>query len=122
MRVTLEAETLPELFTRAAQEVSRHLYGSEPPGDAVREKIVLEAPDLSALLYQWIEALLRAFKEQRMVFGRFEIHQCEASGNLWRLRADVTGDWSPAQTRTLQCRRVNVIKMVSRFEAECEWD
>ena len=119
MRLNLEAETLSQLFAQAAEETTRRLCGVDLPGAALREKIVVEASDLSALLQNWIDTLLHLFQDQRMAFSRFEFHELRCADHRWRLRADVTGDWVPA-VAAWRCHGAQVIQAPPGFQARFE--
>jgi SHS2 domain-containing protein len=92
VRLSVEAETLPLLFERVAQDVTRTLLPSEAIGAALREKLTVEAADLSALLKNWIDALLACLYEQRMAFSEFKILRLDHQDNLWSLQTETTGE------------------------------
>jgi SHS2 domain-containing protein len=92
VRITFEAETPAQLFERAAREVTRTLLPSETIGAALREKLTVEAADLSALLKNWVDVILACLYEQRMAFSKFQILHLANQDGIWRLQAEATGE------------------------------
>lgn len=89
--MAVTAATLPELFTRAARGMFWMIQGDAPSGAlsaappvAVRS-ISLAAPDLSALLREWLRELLYWHESEGLSFGEARFSTLEDV----RLVADV---------------------------------
>ena len=91
MNLSISAPTVPELFEAAAVELTNCLMNAESVGEALRERFMIEAPDLSRLLQEWINMLLELLRVQRMVFCRFRVLEIKGEGPFI-LRAEVTGE------------------------------
>src|SRR5262245_32679154 len=101
MRLTATGRTLPDLFDHAASQLLSVLLPVDDVGEALREKIVVEAADPNALLSAWINRLLEMARVQRMIFRRHQFQ--ELTDDPARLRAESVGElFDPLRHRLRQ--------------------
>lgn len=60
-------------------------------GEAIREKIVLEAPDLTALLKEWIHTLIQLHRQ--LLFSRVQVLELKETPGACQLKAEATGEF-----------------------------
>ena len=117
--------TFLELFQNATQQLLPLLINPSEVSGTLREKIVLEAPEASALLKDWMNALLSLAAQQRILFLdiRFQEFQA-AAGAPSRLKAEVVGELMDPLRHTfrrnpgsLTCGAVALENPAGRFTA-----
>lgn len=86
--ITVEAETLQELFARAAWGMFSIITDPEKVVCRSSESIGVEATDLEALLVRWLSELNYRHVTRHLVYGRFEVLELEPH----RLVARVCGE------------------------------
>lgn len=85
--ISVWADDLDELFAEAARAVVRIM--GRGSGDETRtERVALEAPDLDALLVDWLSEMLYLFEARDVVPERVDVHVSEAP---WRVDGLVAG-------------------------------
>jgi SHS2 domain-containing protein len=125
MEWRIAAESLPQLFERAAAELTSRLLSPEDIGQALREQVVVEAADSTALLVAWMNTLLRMVSEQRMVFNHFEVSiSPAASAHSSALRAILIGELLDphrhvfhVDPKRLTCSSAELTSLNAAFEA-----
>jgi len=89
----IAGRALPELFQNAAQRLLPALIDPEDVGETHRERLVVEAEDLSSLLKEWLTALLNLAQDQRILFHRVQIERLDTTpGKPYRILASVVGE------------------------------
>jgi SHS2 domain-containing protein len=86
--LTLEADTLPELYAEAGRAVAVLLLCDPPPPpppDAPTLTVELTAPDAAALLVDWVNELLYRTQVESTAFTDFAVTLAE-SGHTLRAR------------------------------------
>jgi SHS2 domain-containing protein len=78
----VRAPDLPALFARAGLALAELMLGEDadltPPAEgAVREQVVVTAPDREALLAAWLDELIFRAEVRKAVFTRFQIARLE---------------------------------------------
>jgi SHS2 domain-containing protein len=98
----VEADTPKDLFEQLAHRLVGRMVNQEDVGEALREKLQVEAPDLEALLKEWVLGILQLMHQQKMVFGRFALEEVKnpKKGSFF-LRADVIGELFDPQRHVL---------------------
>jgi SHS2 domain-containing protein len=73
--VALTADTLPELFAEAGRALAELLLGTvpAPPADGPRFAVTVSAPDLPALLVEWLNELIFRTDVHHAVFTAFTV-------------------------------------------------
>jgi SHS2 domain-containing protein len=126
--VILQAKgaTLPELFEEIARQLLTQLINPEDVGLALREKVVVEGPNLQRLLQEWVISLLNLTRIQKMVFAKIQILQvktpdegpcmllAETVGELW----DSQRHEIKLNIETLLCQEVRLNKDDKGYSAE----
>lgn len=93
LTLQLYGNSLPQLFENIARELLKTFIEPEDVGVALREKILVEGADTSALLKAWVEALLSLVSNQHILFKSFRFQEFEAERTgAGRLRAEITGE------------------------------
>jgi len=122
----INANSLPQLFENTGRELLKTLINPEDVGQALREKVVLEAADASSLLHEWVNTLLRLVRDQGILFKsyRFQEFELERTG-AGKLRVEITGELvdsarhvfkiKPAECR---CDQVHLINNSKTIEAQ----
>lgn len=95
LAIEVRAETLAELFDRAAAGATALLYGADQPGGrgaersafgAARRSVRLQASDRAALLLAWIREVLYLHEVTGFVYGGADFHRLseqELSADAW---------------------------------------
>src|SRR6185295_5937543 len=108
------------------RELLKTLVNPETVGETLREKVVLEASDASALLQEWVHALLRLARDQHILpkSYRFQIFEVERTG-AGKLRAEITGElMDPARhvfkiaPADCQCEQIQLLNNSKTIEAK----
>ena len=93
MNIQVYGNSLPQLFENTGREVLKALTNPEDVGETIREKLVLQAPDASLLLEEWVKALLRMAAEQKMLFKSYRFQQFDAERTgAGKLRVEIAGE------------------------------
>ncbi len=126
--ITLQADgaTLPELFEHLARQLFKQLIDPVDVGAVLREKVVVEGPNLQRLLQEWILSLLNLLRIQKMIFGEFKIISIKTPENgPCTLLAEVIGELVDLQRHeykapvgSLLCQEVRLNKDDSGYHAE----
>lgn len=101
-------ETLPDLFKNASEQLLEWLMDPADVGEALQEKLILEAATPSDLLRDYLNGLLGLLRNQHIIFRSVRFQDLQGEDNP-RLKADILGElldphrheWrhSPAATR-----------------------
>jgi SHS2 domain-containing protein len=91
MKYQIETRTLPHIFARAAAQTTQVIYPDHKISAVLREKISVEGENPSALLQNWINAVIQAFHTRRMAFSLFDVRQLGPKGDGWYLQVEVSG-------------------------------
>ena len=122
----LEANSLPQLFEKAAVALLNTLIDHETVGEALREKVVVEGEDAAGLLKAWVDTLLRLANDHYILYkkSRFQEFEAERQGP-GRLRAEITGELIDPQRHSfridpaqLRCERVDLLNGPKTLEAQ----
>lgn len=92
MTFRVAAESLPGLLESAANQYLASAFSAGSIGDALREKIVAEAPTPERLLAAWLARLIEVMNEHRMRFRSVQIRDLREESGIWRVRADAMGE------------------------------
>jgi SHS2 domain-containing protein len=81
VELTLEADTLPELFTEAARALATLLLGTADrpgaPRAATALRVAVQSSDLASLLVDWINELIYRTETAHMVFTEVDVVRLE---------------------------------------------
>ena len=72
-RIDVHSDTLQELFEAVGLQVLLRFINPSEVGEALREKVVLEAARPETLLGQWVSTVIEFLHDQKMVFSNFKI-------------------------------------------------
>lgn len=82
MLLSVSASTLPQLFEEAAAQLLACLLNPAEIGETLREKVVVDAEDLSSLLEAWLNAVLGLVRDQQILPKRLTVQKIDtAPGN-----------------------------------------
>lgn len=81
------ADDLDGLFAEAARAIVAAMGSASGPA-TVHERVELEAPDVEALLVDWLSEILFLFEARSLVPEEVDIR---VSGEPWRLEASISG-------------------------------
>ena len=125
---TLQAAgvTLQDLFEHLARELFKQLIDPVEVGAVLREKVVVEGPNLQRLLQEWILSLLNLLRIQKMIFGQFQIIYIKTpDAGPCSLLAEVIGELVDPQrhdfkipVESLLCQEVRLNKDDQGYHAE----
>ncbi len=127
-KITLQlyGNSLQQLFENVAVDLLKTIINPEEVGETLREKIVLEGPDSSTLLHQWVDMLVGLAHNQKILYkhSRFQQFDLEQKGP-GKLRAEITGELLDPQRHTfkidpihLRCETVNLLNNSKTIEAQ----
>ena len=83
--------TIEEAFENAAQATFGIITDLSGVGSETEKKLELEAEDLKALLFEWIDELLLYWDSENLVFSDFDVKIKELSG-IYSMKAIVRGE------------------------------
>lgn len=90
---TAYGETPKQLFEDVAQKLAHWLTNPDEVGQALREKLVVEAPDMESLLKGWCTALMNLTQHQKMVFHSFHVLKIASNEKgEYTIQAEVLGE------------------------------
>jgi SHS2 domain-containing protein len=93
VELTIESDSLDELFAEAARALATLLLGQPPPpppSGAPRVPVTVRAPDLNALLIEWLNELIYRTETEATVFTDAlvqKVNNQEIAAQLRGLRA-----------------------------------
>jgi SHS2 domain-containing protein len=91
VELTIQADTLPELFSEAVRALAALLLGAPPrPAETAPLPVTVQAPDLSALLVDWLNELIYRTETEATVFTEavvLNVGEQEISAELRGLNA-----------------------------------
>ena len=85
-------DTLETAFENAALSMFEFMTDTEMVASETEEILEIEGRDESALLYNWLEALLVRFEVSNMLYSKFKIKQIAESLKGFRLKAVIQGE------------------------------
>jgi SHS2 domain-containing protein len=85
-------ENLEEAFESAAAAMTDVMTELEKVKEISCETFVIEAQDLPALLYSWLEELLLEFELKNKLYSRFRVSEIEETSEGFRLSARAWGE------------------------------
>jgi SHS2 domain-containing protein len=92
VELTLQADTLPELYAEAARALAELLLGSPPPpADAPPLKVTVRSPDLTALLIDWLNELIYRTETEATVFTEAAVLRVDEQ----EISAELRGLYAP---------------------------
>jgi SHS2 domain-containing protein len=86
-----KGSTLPDLFQDTAHQLQALIIDPVEVSEAIREKIVLEAPDLPTLLKEWIQTLIQL--QRQIIFSRVHVLEFKEMPGACQLKAEATGEF-----------------------------
>ena len=88
----VRADTLPQLFERAAAGTFRVLTDLDDVRPAVTSSVTVRAPDREALMVRWLSELNFRHAAHRQLYGAFAVSSIEERDDEWVLEATVRGE------------------------------
>jgi len=88
----VQADTLPQLFERAAESTFRVLTDLEDVRPAVPSTVSVRASDREALMVRWLSELNYRHAAHRQLYGAFAVSSVEEQDEEWVLEATVRGE------------------------------
>lgn len=85
-------KTLEEVFENAALAMFNVMIDTKNISGDVPMEVSLEAPDLEALLVDWLSELLFLFEVEEIVFGEFRVEEIRKVEGEYSLKARVAGE------------------------------
>jgi SHS2 domain-containing protein len=85
-------KTIEEAFENAAIAMFEVMTETKKIEPKIEDSIIVEADDKSALLYNWLEALLVNFEIKHRLYSRFKIISLKKTLNIFKLRAKIWGE------------------------------
>jgi SHS2 domain-containing protein len=87
VELTVQADTLPELFAQAARALAELLLGGPPPpADTAVVMVTVRAPDLTALFVDWLNELIYRTETEAAVFGEAHVSRVDEREIVAELR------------------------------------
>jgi SHS2 domain-containing protein len=84
--------SLEQAFENAALASTEVITDTDKIESRSEDTVEIEAHDLKALLYSWIEEFLVRLDADGLLYSRFEIHFIEKSEKGFRLKAKIWGE------------------------------
>ena len=88
----IAADTLPQLFERAAEGTFRVLTDLDDVRPAVASSVTVRARDRDALMVRWLSELNFRHTAHRQLYSAFAVSSVEAQDDEWVLEATVRGE------------------------------
>jgi SHS2 domain-containing protein len=90
--ISAHGSTLEEAFENAALAMFEVMTSTEKVAAEVEDSLEVEAEDVYALLYSWLEALLINFETKSMLYSKFQIPNIKETSEGFRIKATVWGE------------------------------
>ena len=90
--IEAHGDSLEKAFESAAAAMTDVMTELEKVEEICYETFVIEAHDLPALLYSWLEELLLEFELKNKLYSRFKVSEIEETSEGFRLRAQAWGE------------------------------
>jgi SHS2 domain-containing protein len=120
----VQAPSLLELFQTTAHQIFNEFIDPAEVGQALREKIAIEAKNEEGLLSEWVIMLLELIRYNRMVAREFKITLNTDAQSLG-LKSEVLGELIDVQRHVLKrepmlarCKRVSLRQEAGHYIAE----
>ncbi|MEM3585712.1 MAG: archease [Candidatus Jordarchaeaceae archaeon] len=92
IKVEAYGETINEAFQEAARALSEVITDTSKVRPIIRRKIEIEAEDLQALLYEWLEKFIYLFDSEGLVFSEFNVETIQQKEGKLKLKGEAAGE------------------------------
>ena len=92
IKVEVYGETLNEAFEEAARALFDVITDTSKVRPIMRREIEVEAEDLEALLYEWLEEFIYLYDSERLVFSEFKVKSIQQTEGRLKLRGEAVGE------------------------------
>jgi SHS2 domain-containing protein len=123
--IAAHGATLEKAFESAALAMFEVMTDTEKVGADVEDSVEVEAEDVYALLYSWLEDLLVKFETQNMLYSKFKISSIDETSEGFRIKATVWGEKFNAEKHTQKVavkavtyHRMEIIKEIDTVTLE----
>lgn len=118
-------KTLTEAFENAALAMFEVITDTDKVSPDIEGSVEIEAEDMYALLYSWLEALLVKFETENMLYSEFKITNLKETSGGFRIQATVWGEKFNAKKHTQKVavkavtyHRMEIIKEIDKVTLE----
>ncbi len=92
IKVKAYGKTLNDAFQEAARALSEAMTDTSKIKPVIRRKIEIEAEDLEALLYEWLEEFIYLFDSKGLVFSEFKVESIQQTEGELKLKGEACGE------------------------------
>ncbi|MFB0560577.1 MAG: archease [Candidatus Lokiarchaeia archaeon] len=92
IKVKAYGKTLNEAFQEAARALFEVMTDTSKIYPNIRRKIDVEAEDLEALLYVWLEEFIYLFDSEGLVFSEFKVESIQQTEGRYKLEGEAHGE------------------------------
>ncbi|MGQ9722785.1 MAG: archease [Candidatus Jordarchaeum sp.] len=92
IKVKAYGETVNEAFQEAARALSEAMTDTSKISPIIKRKIEIEAEDLEALLYIWLEEFIYLFDSKGMIFSDFKVENIKQTEEGLKLKGEALGE------------------------------
>nr|MDO8080696.1 archease [Candidatus Freyarchaeota archaeon] len=92
VKVEAYGKTINEAFKEAARALSEVMTDTSKIRPFIRRKIEVEAEDLQALLYEWLEKFIYLFDSEGLVFSEFNVESIQQVEGRLKLKGEAVGE------------------------------
>lgn len=92
VKVEAYGRTINEAFQEAARALSEIMTDTSKIRPTIRKKIEVEAEDLQALLYEWLEKFIYLFDAEGLIFSEFTVESIKRVEGKFKLKGEAAGE------------------------------
>jgi SHS2 domain-containing protein len=92
VKVEAYGKTINEAFQEAARALSEIMTETSKIRPIIRKKIEIEAEDLQALLYEWLEKFIYLFDSEGLIFSEFIVEDIQQIEGKFKLKGEAAGE------------------------------
>ncbi len=92
IKVRAYGKTINEAFQEAARALFEAMTDTSKINPRIKRKIEVEAEDLKALLYQWLEEFIYLFDSEGLIFSEFKVESIQQKEGILKLKGEASGE------------------------------
>ncbi len=92
IKVKAYGKTLNDAFQEATRALFEVMTDTSKIHPTIKRKIEVEAEDLEALLYEWLEEFIYLFDSKGLVFSEFKVESIQQTEGRYKLEGEARGE------------------------------
>lgn len=92
IKVKAYGKTLNDAFQEATRALFEVMTDTSKIHPTIKRKIEVEAEDVEALLYEWLEEFIYLFDSKGLVFSEFKVESIQQTEGRYKLEGEARGE------------------------------